>query len=384
MTRQDIKRLLQDYSSGTCTEEEKVLLESWYSQYKGADLELSDAELEIIKASSWQKITGSKRSGKNSFSWISYAAAIFVFGFFFLGLLFYFDKSNQTEFSRQEILVKNDLTPGGNRATLTLADGRIVALDKSSNGLIAESERMKVNKTADGLIVYNLTKSSQSKGKSPRYNVITTPRGGQFQIILSDGTKVWLNAASTLRYPENFESDRRNVELLGEAYFEVSNQKSDLGKTTPFLVHTALQTVEVLGTHFNINSYQDEGVEKTSLLEGSVKVTINSSESKKAVVLKPNQQSTLNGLTLDVSAIDSDEIVAWKNGYFSFEGANIEEVMRQLSRWYDVDIVYEGNIPEGKFTGKVYRNMNLSKVLDILYYAKVNFRIEGKKMFIFS
>src|SRR5690606_22892486 len=291
---------------------------------------------------------------------------------------------NQTEFSRQEILVKNDLTPGGNRATLTLADGRIVALDKSSNGLIAESERMKVNKTADGLIVYNLTKSSQSKGKSPRYNVITTPRGGQFQIILSDGTKVWLNAASTLRYPENFESDRRNVELLGEAYFEVSNQKSDLGKTTPFLVHTALQTVEVLGTHFNINSYQDEGVEKTSLLEGSVKVTINSSESKKAVVLKPNQQSTLNGLTLDVSAIDSDEIVAWKNGYFSFEGANIEEVMRQLSRWYDVDIVYEGNIPEGKFTGKVYRNMNLSKVLDILYYAKVNFRIEGKKMFIFS
>jgi len=395
MKEEDIKELLIRYNSGLCTEEEKAVLESWYLQIKGRDFDLNDKELELLKNSSWQNIVNQLRSQKNkrkTFSWIPYAAVFLVIVSLSTSLFLLFnDKPYQDLTSVHENIIENDLIPGGNKATLTLADGNVISLNESANGIIAQVEGMKISKTSDGQIVYSITNrmSLKKEGESTiKYNRISTPRGGQYQIVLPDGTKVWLNAASSLKYPEYFDGNGRNVELLGEAYFEVNSQKSTLGENIPFLVSTATQTLEVLGTHFNINSYEDEGAVRTTLLEGSVRVSSNSNDRNKtgeiSLVLKPNQQSVLSGKDFNVVNVNAEESVAWKNGYFSFEQASIETVMRQLSRWYDVEIVYNGNIPKGTFTGKVYRDMNISKVLEILAFAQVDFKIEGKRMIIFS
>lgn len=267
-----------------------------------------------------------------------------------------------------------ELLPGSNKATLTLADGTKLSLTDAANGRVAEQAGVHIRKTADGQLLYELKETTTNQQTKPGllYNTISTPAGGQYQVVLPDGTHVWLNAESSLRYPASFAAlKQRSVELKGEAYFEV-NKLNVHGLRIPFIVTSRNQEVEVLGTHFNINSYENEGVCATTLLEGSVKV------SRPAVfeqILSPGEQA-LAGQNIQVIKVDPLTAIAWKNGLFKFENANIYTIMKQFSRWYNVDVAYEGKIPDNKFTGEVYRNMDASKALRILSYAKINFRVE--------
>lgn len=297
------------------------------------------------------------------------------------------NKGEETSFQSVETQIIQDIEPGGDRAFLTLADGTVIPLD-SIKREISLMGGMTVRKTDEGKLVYEVASSNLRSGEDLKYNQISTPRGGQYQIVLSDGTRVWLNSASSLKYPIQFDGNSRIVELTGEAYFEVNSQKGAANRSIPFLVKTSKQTIEVLGTHFNINSYEDEEAVKTTLLEGKVAVSINSDNLESSnrmdksvfndrIILKPNEQSILGESGFKVVEVNGEDFVAWKEGYFSFQRADLKTVMHQLSRWYDVDIVYTGEIPKETFTGKIYRNMSISKVLEVLAFAGVNFKIEG-------
>ena len=274
---------------------------------------------------------------------------------------------------------KADRLPGGNIAVLTLSDGSTIVLDSAQNGTLAHQGNTSIAKLANGQLAYN---SLNEKPTTILYNTLSTPRGGQYKIILPDGTAVWLNAASSITYPTAFTGANRTVRVTGEAYFEVAK---DVAK--PFKVQFALPadthstsdtgTIEVLGTQFNINAYTDEEMIRTTLLQGSVRVV-----NKNATLLKPGQQLALDKqgtATLNPDA-NVEEAIAWKNGNFNFEYADIKTVMRQLARWYDVDIIYQGNITTEKFVGEIPRNSKLTEVFKILELSNVHFKVEDRKV----
>ncbi len=268
----------------------------------------------------------------------------------------------------------NRIVPGTDKAVLTLADGSVRYLDNVQNGNVAEQGDSRVSKQ-DGLLTYRPTKS-QHKSEVMVYNSLATPRGGQYQLILPDGSKAWLNSASSLRFPTAFKGNNREVILNGEAYFEIAKDAKK-----PFQVTVGKMKINVLGTHFNINAYDDENTIRTSLLEGSVK--IENGESRN--ILKPGQQATL-GKTDDkikITNADLEEVIAWKNGLFQFDGANITSIMRQVGRWYDVEIVYAGKIPVFRFEGKISRKSQLSEVLQILELNDIRLKIDQKKIIIY-
>lgn len=263
-----------------------------------------------------------------------------------------------------------EVAPGTNKATLTLADGSTLSLTDAINGDLAHESGVKVSKTADGQLIYRIENQEQAAAGDLAYNSISTPAGGQYQVVLPDGTRVWLNATSKLKYPVSFASlKERRVELDGEAYFEVAKMKTKL----PFIVSGKGHEVEVLGTHFNVNGYEDDGATITTLLEGSVKVKSTGVAER---LLHPGQQARTADKII-VSEVDTNAVVAWKNGLFKFENASIHTVMRQFSRWYNVDVEYEGPVPQNKFTGEVYRNMDASKALKVLSFARIKFRMEA-------
>jgi len=277
--------------------------------------------------------------------------------------------------------LKNDVAPGTNKAILTLADNSTVVLDSAHTGKVAQQGGTTVNNSISGQLAYD---TKNEKPTNVLYNTLTTPRGGQYQLVLPDGSKVWLNAASSIRYPTAFAGDERKVEITGEAYFEVAKDAKK-----PFRVHFTSAgregAVEVLGTHFNVNAYDDEPTIKTTLLEGSVKVTKDAA----SAILRPGQQASVSpstgegrGEAISVQTADVDQAVAWKNGRFYFENADIKTIMRQVSRWYDVEVVYEGKIPAGHFRGKPAMNLTAAQMLKIVEYSGVKFRIEGKKIII--
>ena len=259
-----------------------------------------------------------------------------------------------------------------NKAILTLSDGSTIILDDAKNGQVAQQGGTQIAKLANGQLVYN---ALDGKPAEVVFNTLTTPRGGQFKLTLPDGSEVWLNASSSIKYPTAFIGNERKVEISGEAYFEIVHNAAK-----PFKVSVNGMEVKVLGTHFNINAYNDEASVKTTLLEGSISLT----KADAATTLKPGQQAQLgNGGNIKViDNVDIDQVVAWKNGYFSFNRADLQTVMRQIARWYDVDISYEGKIPERQFGGKIDRNSNASEVLKILEESKVHFRIEEKKIIV--
>lgn len=266
---------------------------------------------------------------------------------------------------------KDDVLPGGDKATLTLADGTTIVLDDAQNGTLAQQGSAKVIKL-DGKLSYDQAKKNFSEVV---YNTISTPKGGQYQLELPDGSLVWLNASSSIHFPTSFVENERRVDVTGEAYFEVAKNPSK-----PFIVSVNNSEIQVLGTHFNINSYNDEDDMKTTLLEGSVKFVSGANIN----ILKPGQQSQLakNGDIKVVSDVDVDKVVAWKNGLFEFENAGIETVMRQLSRWYDVDVEYNGK-PDDIFIAEMRRNIKLSDALKALELTgKVRFDIQGKKIIV--
>jgi ferric-dicitrate binding protein FerR (iron transport regulator) len=275
--------------------------------------------------------------------------------------------------------VRNDVLPGREKAILTLADGSTVSLDDAKNGTLTLQGATKVLKL-DGKLSYEAIDGKLSATNQITYNTIATPRGGQYQVVLPDGSRVWLNAASSLRFPTAFSGKERRVEVRGEAYFEIAKNAS-----MPFTVAipsaTGVSEVQVLGTHFNINAYDDDALLKTTLLEGSVKFV----NGDKARVLNPGEQSQLarNGQMNISDRIDVSEVMAWKNGLFHFEGSDITTVMKQLSRWYDVDIVYGEKKVTDLFHAEIPRNTNLSDVLKALALTgKVEFKVEDKKIIV--
>ena len=278
---------------------------------------------------------------------------------------------------------QQDVQPGGNKAVLTLADGSTILLDSAANGKLTQQGKTTIIKSGNGQLVY--TRENEKPGNllttdhSPlTYNTLTTPRGGQYQLVLPDGSKVWLNAASLIRYPTVFTGPERNVEIKGEAYFEVAHDK-----TKPFTVHFSAAgregAVQVLGTHFNVNAYEDEAVVKATLLEGSVQVRRDAA----SATLKPGEQAVLSQtnspLTIDHSP-NLDQVMSWKNGQFYFSNSDIETIMRQMARWYDVDVEYKVR-PEDRYTVSLSRNVPVSKLLKYLELSGgVKFKIEGKKI----
>ncbi|WP_316841631.1 FecR family protein [Pedobacter gandavensis] len=261
-----------------------------------------------------------------------------------------------------------DIPAGGNKAVLTLADGKVITLNGAADGALVKVAGMVIRKTGDGQLVYEI-----SGHQNATYNTITTPKGGTYQVKLSDGTHVWLNAASSIRFPTSFASlKERTIELVGEAYFEVSKDVKH-----PFKVHTAHQEVEVLGTHFNISSYVDDEQVKTTLLEGAVKVS-NLQQEGVHVILKPGQQSVMAQGQIKITKADIEEVLAWKNGLFVFNDEPLEHIMKRVARWYDVEVVYEPGLDKNKlFGGSVSRFDNVSKVLRQLELTGgVHFKIE--------
>jgi len=264
-----------------------------------------------------------------------------------------------------------DIKPGGNKAVLTLADGRRIDLDTTANGVLANQGNSRVAKLSNGQLAYN------GIAKQPlvvAYNSLSTPRAGQYTLLLPDGTHVWLNNASVLRYPVTFTGPDRTVELAGEAYFEVARDV-----VHPFRVKVqGGATVEVLGTSLNIMAYNDEPAEQTTLIDGSIRVT----QDNQSAVLKPADQSALDatGKLRVISEVDVQEVIAWKNGYFQFDHASLQTTMRQLARWYDIDVVYQGQIPEHEFQGRIQRSLILSDVLRGLENEHVHFKLQGRQL----
>lgn len=388
---ENILVLIEKYQSGTASTEEKNILNEWYHSFNDTESELAangnvtEQQLaERIKNRLFQTIGRQEEPAivLPHRKWKIPAAAAVILVLLSTGT--YFIVSSKS--SKQEIVnttisqPENDIVPGGNKAVLTLADGSAIVLDNTSNGTISQQGNIAVQKLANGLLTYAVNGKQVTEKDEAFYNTISTPRGGQYQVTLSDGTKVWLNAASSIRFPVVFTGAERKVEITGEAYFEVAKNKA-----MPFKVKAPSSEIVVLGTHFNVNAYSDEASVKTTLLEGLIKVSaagVAGNPSPKFV--RPGQQVDISkaGEMNVTNHADIEEVMAWKNGHFQFKKADLKMVLRQISRWYDIDIVYTGNV-NLHFTGQLTRNDYVSKVFEKLALTgEVRFKIEGKKIIV--
>ncbi|SFE06118.1 FecR family protein [Chitinophaga sp. CF118] len=378
MSTSTLKTLLEKYFNGTVTAEEKTVLQDLLAQSAhNADLDAAlkdlwdnftpDTSILPERADElFATIVEKKSVPMRQRVWWP-AAAIITILLMAGGAKLLFQKSGP---SIETATYKNDVPPGGNHAVLTLADGKKITLDSAGNGALGKQGNTVILKLNNGQLAYQAERDAP---KQMSYNMISTPRGGQFQVVLPDGTKVWMNAASSLRFPTAFIGNNRQVELSGEAYFEVTKDE-----TKPFIVNVNRMKVAVLGTHFNIMSYPDEKNIETTLLEGAVNVSGNGYSQQ----LKPGQQTQLspNGNLKLLTDPDIESALAWKNGYFQFNKADLQSVMRQLARWYDVEVIYKDQVPDFMFVGQLDKNENLSVILRILERSQVHFNIDGKKI----
>jgi len=380
MTNEEFKALAAKCQDGTATEAEKEAFNRAYqllaTRYTEWDNELMGDE-ETVKSKLYSsltaKIAGTRRSGKIRRLYL-YAAAAVVLAFLTTGIYRLLHEPTQLkQIAHNKI---NDLKPGENRATLTLANGQKIILTKGLTGQLSKQGNVNVSMKANGTVAYTTGSDRRTDNTTTAYNTLTTKKGEQFPLILSDGTEVILDAASSITFPVSFTGKQRAVSVTGQAYFKVVHNDRQ-----PFQVLVKGQMIRDIGTEFNINAYDDEGVVKTTLLEGSVKV----SKASTAVVLTPGQQSQVTDNSNTITVVknaDIQSVVAWKNGLFQYNNASIQEVMRQVARWYNVDIEYEGTIPQREFSGKMQRNLNASQVLDLLSFTRVHFKIEGKKIIV--
>ncbi|WP_159452703.1 FecR family protein [Pedobacter nyackensis] len=370
LDKTEILNLASRISEGAATDEEIRRYNVIYRQFQQSEATPMDTEgVNLLREQMIENINQQliPPARANIRLWITrIAASIILIGSVAAG--FYFLNSSQKDLAKQAVVV-----PGGNKAILTLADGKRIILD-TAHGLISKEANIAVSNAANGIISYEKLKSALN-GTQLEFNKIETPRGGTYRVNLSDGTRVWLNSASTLRYPVAYSKEQRVVELEGEAYFEVAKDRSH-----PFKVKSKGQIVEVLGTHFNVNGYDDEPFTKTTLLEGSIMV----STVKNKMVLKPMQESlNSNGVLSGQQTVDADEAVAWKNGYFQFNDENLESVMRQISRWYDVEVVFVGKPSNKKFNGMISRSKGIKIALEIMEATgNVRFKMEGRKLIV--
>jgi transmembrane sensor len=369
--KQSPEKLIKKYLEGTCDEREKELIESWHlHDLSQSKIEPSEQEIEHVYVKGRRALIAHMELEQPVRKlWPRIAAAASIL--FLLGIAVFF-LQNKNVNSTSPVNYLSDVAPGGNRAILTLGNGRQINLTGAKNGQLAKSGTISINKTADGNITYQ-SGAEQASIDKVEYNTMSTPVGGQYHLILGDGTGVWLNAASSISYPTAFTGAERKVEVTGEVYFEVAHNAAK-----PFRVIANQQVVEVLGTHFNINAYTSEVSTKTTLLEGSVKVFAGNT----SVTIKPGQQSVIRDGHLSVNpVVDLDEAVAWKNGYFKFKDENIASVMRKLSRWYNIELQYKGKASAEGFNGTISRSKNISQVLSMLERTKaVHFKIDGRRV----
>ena len=392
MNKQTISGFIRDYLDNKLTAKQNARLETWYllKAEENKSVDPPPIEYEKLQARIWAKILSDvsqtapelpkvqklNRSYKRIIS-IGIAASILLIA----GIGYLMLKNNSTTYDRFVIEKKYDLPAGTDKAILTLSDGRVIDLNKDAVGKIATEAGIEITKSSEGTLVY---KALNTKGKSVGFNTITTPIGGQYTIILPDGSKVWLNSGSSLKYPTTFAASGRNVILTGEGYFEVAHIEGTKGRV-PFSVsviknNAQSEKVQVLGTHFNINAYADEPFIKTTLLKGSVSVALNDS---KTTLLKPGQLAKLSNQNIQVQEADTEMAVAWKNGEFVFR-EDLRSAMRKVARWYDVEIVYEGTAPENLMLGGwMSRGTNISEVLNhIQLTGKVHFKLEGRRVIV--
>ncbi|MEJ2901757.1 FecR domain-containing protein [Pedobacter panaciterrae] len=380
MEKKDIKKVLDKVSAGTATPAEEQTAKYWLHYFSKDNIPvLSEDELNQETEAIYKSLMEQKAPAKVKRLWypaVAAACLLVVIG----GGLFYYNQQISPE-PKASIVANtiNDVAPAQNTATLTLANGKKIILSDAPTGLIAEQTNVSIFKTADGKLAYKAKPLKDDEQKTAiensELNSITTARGQQYQVALPDGSKIWLNAASTLTFPATFTSlKQRKVELVGEAYFEVAKDKIH-----PFIVKTDKQEVEVLGTHFNVNSYSDEDATRTTLLEGSVKVS-NHNEHK---ILQPGQESLLAKNNLSVRKADTEGAVAWKNGDFIFNNEDFGSILRQVARWYNVEIVDNGNHKNLHLSGTVSRSKNISVVLKALEVTgKVKFKIDGNRVIV--
>lgn len=386
--KDEFLKAVKAYLEGTADETQLLFVEQYFDLFLDSEDIFESMDSEEIQSIHdrmlWKinneiekktRISSGKLETARSFSKYLYMAAAAAF---VIPMSLYIYQRNQVKPVSSQLTSK--ITPGGNKAVLTLENGSKISLTDVKNGEVANQSGAVITKNRDSQLVYQ---SVSSTAKEIAYNTIETPKGGQFQLILSDGTKVWLNAASSLRYPSTFGRGNRKVELVGEAYFEVAKNAAK-----PFLVSSNKQVVEVLGTHFNVNAYTNEPVVSTTLLEGSVKVISPFTNTYK--IIKPGQQSLIhsddiNKTGIKVKNIDPDEAVAWKNGYFMFEKEGLASILRKVSRWYDVEI----ENPQGEkldkllFSGTLSKYSDVSKVLRKLELTEsVHFKIVGRRIIV--
>lgn len=378
MNENEILALLKKYQEGTLSNEDKDKVDAWYlHKASNSNLQLNEYELEDSYQYLKEKLP-LKQETKVIRIWprVAVAASIAVL----LGTgIFYFTKTKEQPIQVAE--KPQEIAPGGNRGILTLSNGKqIVLADISAKDTIAkegEEDEVTIKMGANGVITYIINPNTDaSKADANLFNTLSTPTGGQYNIVLADGTKVYLNAVSSIKYPTQFNGNQRIVELDGEAYFEVAKNKNK-----PFIVKSGDQDIEVLGTHFNVHAYDNESVVKTTLLEGSVAVSYKNQKA----ILKPGQQSNVSDkfYKITVKQVDTEAAIAWKNGRFKFDNADLKTVMRQLERWYGIKVEYRGDVSDVRFNGGTFMNKNLSEVLKVLELSNIKFKVEGKTIIVY-
>lgn len=392
MTSSYLETLFYKHYAGACTEQEEAELMELIRQ------SANDGELKLLFEKIWDDpATGVpfpaqsadvifsailetgvmdkkilRLPARRRFAWLVAAASVMAIIAVSILLLIRTRSANPKEMSTR-LSGQHDVKPGGNRAILTLGDGSEIVLDSAADGAITLQGNTKVIKSGSGQLAYNKSITQESNPVKALFNTLTIPRGGQYQLTLPDGTKVWLNAVSSLRYPTAFAGNERRVELTGEAYFEVAKNSH-----APFRVQAGSMQVDVLGTGFNVMAYPEEQQVRTTLVEGAVNVL----NDKTSVLLQPGQQARLSqrGLLTVTGHPDMEEELAWKNGDFRFKNSNITLIMRSLARWYDVDVTYDSK-PVDLFNVDIPRNVSLSEVLKLLELTNsVHFQIDGKKV----
>lgn len=371
-------QVLERYEAGTASPGEKVFAARYLEMLNSRSPELAslpDAERRAVGDEIYQKLQRAMEADRETASlrpvhgkrriWVAAAAAVLLIG---TGYALY----SVWQQPVHVVAEQQDVQPGHAGAVLTLADGSKVVLDSLHNGVVATQGGAAVN-LQNGQLIYN----ANAHTKQEAYNTMSTPKGRQYQLVLPDGSKVWLNAASSLTYPVAFNGTERKVKVSGEAYFEVASQ------TAPFRVEVNDGTeIQVLGTHFNVNAYPDEASINTTLLQGAVKIVTRGASQ----LLHPGEQAQVpaNATYIKLEQnIDLQTVTAWKDGSFAFNHADLKTVMRQLARWYDIDVIFDGNVPEGSYSGEIDRSLTLDQVLKGLSKTRLNYKIEqGRKLVI--
>ena len=376
-TVEEKKWLLNFLENSDDADLKEIMQEFFLENIKG-DSSIDPVISEKLLNSIHQKIAFNQKQKRTKLvrMWALRIAAACFIGFLTLSVFWWLGNDSKQPVNPSQVSskqYKTDIQPGGNKALLTLADGSTIILDSAQNGALSTQGNIRIIKLDDGQLAYNRYGARSSS--KVLYNTISTPKGGQYELTLADGSKVWLNAASSIRFPASFTGKERRVKITGEVYFEVAKNQS-----MPFIVSVDDAEIQVLGTHFNVMAYKDESALETTLLEGSVKFV----KDNNASMLKPGQQLQLTekGQFKVVSGVDLEKVVAWKNGFFDFEGLNFETIARKLSRWYNVEVVYNKKIDD-LFYAQIPRNTKLSVVLKALELTdKIHFEIEGSKVIV--